>query len=312
MTSADSMLTEMGLGGRSTRTPGRRVLALAGSALVIGMALLSGCSASTITREPKLTPPSATVAPYDQSRGEVLFAVVPVRNETGVSQIDPLAFSDKLVAALEEVKGIRCVPINRTLETMRTLKITQVSTPAQARQVAQAMGVDGLVLGSLTAWEPYDPVIGITLALHARQGSLTRGAAQADPGLDPRQLSRMPVETAGPSGSNFAGDAPTNLFSDNLDGKDHRVLEAVKAYARGRIDPTAAMGWERYVKSMDLYQQFAAHHAVERLMESEKVRLGVTTPGTDGGTDGRSGGSSGSSSGGVSGRVSKTDNRPGG
>jgi hypothetical protein len=284
MTSADSMLGRSGLGRMC-----------AACAIVLG-----GCAGNSITREPTLTPPEAIVAPYDQSRGEVLFAVVPFRNESGVSQIDPLVFSDRVVAALEEVRGIRCLPVNRTLEAMRGLKLTQISTPSQARQVAQAMGADGIIVGSLTAWEPYDPVIGVTVVLQARSGGLTAGPSKADPGLDPRALSRMATEPETVSATNFAGDGPTNTYSDNLDGKDHRVLAAVKKFAQGRSDPTAAIGWERYVKSMDLYQQFAAHHVVERLMESEKVRLGVTTPGTGGSSDG------------VSGRVSKSDNRPGG
>ncbi len=289
MTSADSML-ETSRGGVAPARRGRG----AGGLLIAGVLALAGCAGDSINRQTKLTPPPAVVAPYDQSKGEVLFAVVPFRNETGVSQIDPLVFSDRMVGALEEVKGIRCLPVNRTLEAMRALKIAQISTPSQARQVAQAMGVDGLIVGSLTAWDPYDPVIGVTVVLTARSGSLTAGPTQDESGLDPRALSRSATESV--SASVFQGDAPTNAYSDNFDAKDHRVLEAVRTYAAGRTDPKAAIGWERYVKSMDLYQTFVAHHVVERLMESEKVRLGVTPPQASG----------------VSGRVSKTDNSPGG
>lgn len=290
MTSADSMLRKFLLPGRPAPMG-----VLAAALLTSGVTGVTGCASPSFTEPLKLTPPSVVVAPYDVSRGEVLFGVVPFRNETGVSQLDNLAFSDRIVAALEEVRGIRCLPVNRTLEAMRGLRLTQISTPGQARQLAQAMGVDGLVVGSLTAWDPYDPVIGLSMILQARPGSLNRTGAAPEAGLDPHQLSRMSTEPEVAAATHFGSDAPTNVLSENLDGKDQGVLVQVQKFAQGRHDPSAAMGWQRYVKSMDLYQQFAAHYAVEQLMESEKVRLGVTAP----------------EPGGVSGGVSKPGNSKG-
>src|SRR6266540_3606668 len=46
--------------------------------VALGAAVLASCAHTT---EQKLTAPAVTVSPYDASRGEVLWAVVPLRNE---------------------------------------------------------------------------------------------------------------------------------------------------------------------------------------------------------------------------------------
>ncbi|MCC6676932.1 MAG: hypothetical protein IT436_07300 [Phycisphaerales bacterium] len=216
----------------------------------------------------KMVPPQTLVAPYDASRGEVLWAVVPLRNESGTSQADPLAISDQVVAAIEEARGIRALPLNRTMEAMRALKMGGVGSPADARKLAQALGVDGLVLGSVTAYEPYEPTIGLSLALFARPGAMQ--TVTKDP-LDVRKLAAMPAEA--PRDPGAFQEAPVSVFTAHLDGKNHQVLLDVKAYAEGRHDPGSALNWKRYTASMELYTQFAANHAVGGLLEQEWMRL---------------------------------------
>lgn len=241
--------------------PAARLLVAAIAALG---AFMPGCAAS----KPKMAPPQSLVAPYDASRGEVLWAVVPLRNESGTSQADPLLISDQVVAAVEEARGIRALPLNRTMEAMRVLKMGAVSTPADARRLAQALGVDGLLIGSITAYEPYEPTLGLSLALFARPGAME--TITRDP-LDVRKLSAMPAEP--PRDPGAFQEAPVSVFTTHLDGKNHQVLLDVKSYAEGRHDPASALNWKRYTASMELYSQFAANHAVGGLLEQEWMRL---------------------------------------
>lgn len=258
MTSAQTMLA------RTLLTYGA-VLALATT-----LSLLTGCEGFP-RRDKELTPPRVTVAPYDPSLGEVLWAVVPLANESGTEIFDPLVVSDKLVAAAEEVQGVRTVPLNRTLQAMHSLGLKGVSDPGQVRQLAAAMGVDGIIVGTVTAYDPYDPpTIGLSLALYARTEAM--GSTFGPDPIDPRTLTAAPTDTITRPGGGI-GDRPTAVVSANLNANDHGVLMAVREYAAGRHDPVSALGWRRYTASMDLYTQFAAQHLVAALVEQEHQRL---------------------------------------
>lgn len=230
---------------------------------------LGGCAKST---EQPLVAPRALVAPYDAAGGEVLWAVVPLANESGTSEADHSVVSDHLVAAIEEVQGLRCVPLNRTIAAMRGLKMDGLRGPGDVRRLAEAMGVDGVIVGAVTAYDPYTPVMGLSIALYARPGSMTR----AGPDLDPHSLASRPTETGGPRAT--LRDAPVATASENLDAKNHQVQMDLKSYATGRHDLPSALGWKRYTASMDLYTQFAAYHVVDRLLQSEWVRLASVEP----------------------------------
>jgi len=239
----------------------------------VGWALLGMMTAAAGCASPArdvLTSPSLSVAPYDTSRGEVLWAVAPLRNESGTSEADPEAMGDKVVAAVEEIQGVRCVPLNRTIAAMAALGMRSLSTPADARKLAQAMGVDGVVVGSITAYDPYTPTLGLALALYARPGAMTPAADS----LDTRALTAAPSDAGRVRGSGFA-DAPLAVASEHLDAKNHQVLLDVKAYAQGRQKTPSALGWRRYTASMDLYGEFAAHRMVDALIKQEWVRTSV-------------------------------------
>ena len=121
---------------------------------------------------PGLTPPTVLVAPYDASEGEALWAIAPLRNESGLSQMDPLVVTDELVAAAQQTRGVRCLPVNRVIAAMRALEIDRIEGPEQAQQIAQSIGVDALIVGAITAYDAYTPVVGLSIALYARPGPL--------------------------------------------------------------------------------------------------------------------------------------------
>lgn len=235
--------------------------------LALAPALLCvGCAGPA----PELTAPQITLAPYE-SPSEVLWAVAPLRNESGTSAVDPMTVSDKLVAAAEEIRGVRCLPLNRTLETMRALKMPGLATPGDIAKLAQQMGVDGLLVGSVTAYDPYTPSIGLSLVLWAKPGSAMDGMVLSK-GVDPRTLQFQAREL--PPSANRRNDGVVASVSEFLDGKNHQVLLDVRNFASGRSKPTDALNWKRYVASMPLFEEFAANYALSRLMHSEWIRLG--------------------------------------
>lgn len=242
------------------------IRAIGAGVSLLAAAWIGGCADAP--SGDRLVQPTVEVSPYDPSRGEVLWAVVPLRNESGTSLADPLVISDALVGAVSEVRGLRCLPINRTIEAMRALELGAVQDPADAAALAKVLGVDGLIIGTITAYDPYDPpTLGVSLGLYVLPGSMSLASA-----VDPRELTYQPAEWAPRSGVP-PGAGPAASVSEHLDAHNHEVLAAVRQYAQGRHDPARPLGWRRYVMSMDLYTQFAAHHLVAGLVAHERRRL---------------------------------------
>lgn len=263
MTTEQSMLID-----RGTLLAYIRSRAIAGAmvfAALVAISALSGCAQQEV-----LSPPQALMAPYDTSKGEVLWAVVPLRNESGTSIVDPLVVSDKVVNAASQVRGVRCLPLNRTIMAMRSLDLVELTSPDQAEKLAAALGADGIIVGSVTSYDPYNPPkLGLALALYTRPGLLNRPSGAQ---IDTRQLTFQPTDYRYFTRSGFQ-DAPASVISEFLDGRNHQVLMDVKQYADGRSDPKSALGWKRYVASMDLFCEFGAWHSVNRLLEHEWIRV---------------------------------------
>ncbi len=233
--------------------------------LPLAACVLAALTACASRPRDVLVAPRTLTAPYDTARGEVLWAVVPLRNESGATIADELLLTDRVVGAIEEVQGIRCVPLARTLAAMQALKVSGVRTPGEARALAQAMGVDGVVVGSITAYEPYTPMLGLSLALYPRTGF-----GGATTGLNPRDLTRATTE--GAQNPSVPLDRAVAVVSERWDAKNHQVLLDVKAFAEGRMKQRSAMGWRRYLASMDLFSEFASYRAIDALLQQEWVR----------------------------------------
>ncbi|GAB4552305.1 MAG: hypothetical protein Tsb0013_14600 [Phycisphaerales bacterium] len=213
--------------------------------------------------------PSVVRAPYDAGR-DVVIAVAPLRNESGASAVDELTITDRLVESLTQVQGLVALPVNRSVGAMRSLGIDRVTTPADARQLAQQLGADGVIVGTITSWDPYDPPrLGLSLVLHART-SVMRADARS-PFVDPLALQRA-ASDVGLTVSEDA-DLPVAAFAEVVDASNHAVLMDVKSYASGRHDPDTAMGWRIYTKSAMRFAQYVSHRAARSLMDSERRRL---------------------------------------
>lgn len=237
--------------------------------IVCVLVALPGCS----TEQPALVPPAMLTAPYDSTSGDALWAVVPVRNESGISFADTALVGDQLVAAAEEVRGVTCLPLNRTLVAMHALEMDAVDSPRKARELARALGVDAVLVATLTAWDPYDPPkIGLAMALYPVEMQDTES-------FDPRALNRAVRDPTLDVAASH--DQPITTASVLLDARNHEVLLHLEDYATGRSDPASALNWRIYTASMELYTRFAAQQAVGRLLEEEWLRLARAATGRE-------------------------------
>jgi len=219
-------------------------------------------------RRDALVPPEVLVAPYDLSRGDVLWAVAPLGNESGYASADAEMVADALVAKIDEARGIACLPLNRTIAAMRSKNMRAVRTPGDARQLAMALGVDAVVVGNITNYDPYDPPkLGLALALYSRD-------RESGEPVDPMKLKSSFTDYGQITRSQHA-DRPAAVVSEHLDGANHEVQMELRRYVSGRHDSESALGWRGSLASMGLYTEFAAFVAVSRILEQERLRLGL-------------------------------------
>ena len=223
--------------------------------------LAAGCS-DTYRR------PSASElqSPYDRVR---IWAVAPLNNESGSLQADGLAMADHLARQLENAVNLDVLPVNRVLAAMDALKLPRIETQQQANAVMQLLGVDGLVVGNITAYEPYDPPkLGIAVELLTSE--------RVDP-IDPGDIRRLAYAATAEGvepGESTPATYPVTRASGYYDAADPRVKLQMQAYAANRgAEQFKNESWRRYRISMDLYSEFVAYATSWRLLDAERRRL---------------------------------------
>lgn len=268
MTSAQSMLhVKTGLdaktGDRGGRRGPRRSWVSAVLLPVLWAMVVAGCRSDLDT-------PNRLTSPYAD---EVLIAVVPFEDRTTRGDAPAERVSERFADELAQVDGVSAIPLARTREAMRSLGLLAVRSPEEAERVASALGVDAVVLGAVSAFDPFrPPVLGVQLLLYRLPDASPAIAAP-----DPDRIRRAATDE-GEVGEAFAPfrAAPVASVSLHLDARDHGVVRRVRRYAEGRTDPESVLGGEAYLESMDLYTRFAMNEAIGRLLDSEWRRLAAT------------------------------------
>lgn len=235
-----------------------------------GLALLA-CAPPGCASEDLRAPRSLT-SPYGVGPSGVLWAVAPLANESGVGAVDPLLLTDSLVYQVQQVRGINATPLSRTLAAMRALGLESVTSPSEARLLAETLGADAILVGSITAWDPYDPPeIGLSLALYGVSEAI--GGFAEPVRVDPRALAAATTDMTLPGSMPESWSAPASAVAAHLDGANHEVQTAVRVYAEGRHEVVSALGWRRYLASMTLFTEFACSRVTEQLLDMERLRI---------------------------------------
>lgn len=243
-------------------------------AAVLAMVALMG--AACAKPRPDVLPAPRLVSPY---KARQVWAVAPLRNESGSLQADGIRIADKLAQQLELVDGIDVVPVSRVLAAMESLRIAQLTSPKDAMKLRQTLGVDALVVGTLSAFDPYDPPkLGLALDLYS-------APHRPEPKFDVRKLSSAAVDEATVLPGEQPTGQPVSTVSAFYDAADPEVRSLLQQYsvARGRqVDPKAEQpDWVPYRISMDLYTEFVSYAASSRLLRAERQRLKPSSPGSE-------------------------------
>ena len=234
--------------------------------LTLVLVFLGGCA----VKEPRGS--DALVSPYQQGR---IWAVAPLRNESGSLQADGLAMADRLQRQLENASNIDVLPVNRVLRAMELLEMNYVETPADAARLMQTLECDGLIIGTITAYDPYDPPkLGLSIELFdgGRSASLDE--------LDVHQLTRASTDDqthpymTGASRTTSKHEGVASGVSAYFDSASSDVRKKLQVYGSNRGgEDWHPEGWHRYRISMDLYSEFVTYVMSWRLLHAEKQRL---------------------------------------
>ena len=207
-------------------------------------------------------------APYSERQ---VWAVAPLRNESGSRYADGFKMADELTRAFEQVEGIDALPLNRVLEAMDALKLARIESREDAIHLREALGVDALVVGSMTHYDAYDPPkLGLALDLYAWP---TKGESR---GLDIRGLSWAPTaDKAGiRRGTLYRPDQPVTTVSGYFDASGIGTKQLIDEHSYGRGSTPNTLHERRlYTINMNLFQEFVGHEMGSQLIWAEWRRL---------------------------------------
>ena len=203
-------------------------------------------------------------SPYSTRR---VWAVAPLGNESGSVQADGWAMADHLVRQLENASNLDVLPVNRVLAAMQALEMSQITTPNDARQLLRSLGVDGLIVGTITAYHPYDPPkLGLAVELYVNTRVEHRSV------IDVRRLARASTGRGSlPSPASVR--QPISQISAVFDAAAPDVRDKLRQYAENRGQVPDEESWHRYRISMDLYSEFVSYVMSWRLLQAEAQRL---------------------------------------
>jgi len=191
------------------------------------------------------------------------WAVAPVINLSGQRQVDPLLQADLLYQQLQQVQGVTAIPVNRVAEVYAKLRIEKVESEEQAALVCNLLGCDGLVVGTVTLYDPYNPPkVGASLQV-LRPGDFSRAA-----NVDVRDLARRasPDENASlPKRGSFV------QVAGMFDSANGSVRARLFHYAGGRNDPVGPYGEMEYLMDADRYCGFVYFALLEELLQKPQL-----------------------------------------
>jgi len=154
---------------------------------------------------------------------------------------------DIMASELSHVDGFEVLPVSRVLAVLAGTGLDRVESPAHARAVADALGVDAILIFAVTEYDPYDPpVVGLAAQLYGTR----RGEVES--GFDPVQESRRPT-----AASERVVDGPDGLLASFSD---------------------SPYGWRKYVVSQRHYLRFCCDATIRRMVLDGSVLVTAPAP----------------------------------
>jgi hypothetical protein len=193
-----------------------------------------------------------------------VWAVAPAVNLSGQGGVDPLLQADLVYGQLQQIQGVTAIPVNRVAEVYGSLHLEKVQSAEQAALVCDLLGCDGLLVPTVTLYDPYDPPkFGAALQLFRKPSGFDRPQAP-----DARELARRatPGETQSlpPPGAQDFRQAVAVFDAANGSTRDD-----LSFYATGRNDPSGPLGAKQYLVEMDRFCGFAYFSLIRQLIEKK-------------------------------------------
>ncbi len=236
----------------------RRTLLLLG-VLLLSVVLCAGCNkpqrSDRIYEDPYPLPRTLAVAPF--------------LNQSGSDYLDVLAVTDEFYTELQQVKSLDVVAVNKVLATMSRMGINKISNPDDAVRLADALGVDGVIVGSITQYDPYrPPKMGMAVQLYT--AGIDRDEKLPARHINPGKLARAAKPFALEAGKTLL---PRVGVVRIFDADHNDVIDRLKQYAADRSGNDSPSGWETYLTSRR-YLRFVSHEVIGEMLALERDWLG--------------------------------------
>lgn len=228
---------------------------------VVIVLLFMGVVCSGCVREQK---PVLYKNPYSRPMN---LAVVPFRNLSGSPDMDVMAATDEFYSELQQVEGFDVMPVNRVISTLRELGLDRVEEPDDVYLLAQALSVDGVIVGSITRYNPYPPPeAGMVIQMYLLE---ERPDAETITFVDPGELAR----SAKPFRLNEVKLArPSGMVVRIFDARQDDVKRRIRSYAASRGGPGTPYSWQRYTTRRN-YLRFVSYEMIGELLAREAGRF---------------------------------------
>ena len=187
-----------------------------------------------------------------------VWAVAPAVNLSGESSVDPILQADLVYHQLQAVNNLTIIPVNRVVQVYAALHITRVESDEQAAIVCEQLGCDGLIVPTMTIYDPYDPP-----KMAASLSLLGQKSTTHTNNIDAREL----VHRATPMTTDALPKSPDFIQVVGMyDSANGSVRDAVLRFAKGRNDPMSPLATKEYFVCMDRYSEFVYHTLIEQMI----------------------------------------------
>jgi hypothetical protein len=204
-------------------------------------------------------------SPY---RAAFIIAVVPFLNQSGSENLDVMAVTDEFYTELQQVTGgLQVIPVNRVLAALTKLGMKNVSNPDEVMMLAEQLGADAIIVGTVTRYDPYQPPrMGMALQLYHREKI---GEERSVNNIDPGNIARRGRAFEMPGGVPLR---PEAMVVRIFDADRKEVIARIKKYTRHRQADTTPSGWRKFLTSRN-YLRFVCYEMIGELLAQEQKRL---------------------------------------
>ena len=198
-------------------------------------------------------------------------AVVPFKNLSGSQAVNSVAATDEFVTELQQIDGLMVLPVNRVLAKLNDLGMSEVATPTDAMSLADALGVDVIIVGAINRYEPYQPpLVALAVEMYSRD-QIVQEQNSDRYYINPADLARAPKPIELDLRKSFE---PQTTVIRVYDAGQITTVERMKEYAAKHSEDKTPFGWKIYM-TQRRYLRFVSYEIIGELLALERARVGA-------------------------------------